>query len=181
MKWRKKKYFKWAWWNPNSTRACVELKVHHTAAHTKYKWPTVNSILNKVNRNCYNQTNISNKWIPTRSHWFPYFETKHCFGIWIIKEDKLKMDKKNEIQLNNAPSDVISSCTFAPNSNQFLLVSSWDCTVRLYDTVNNSARQKFSHEAPVLDCAFQVNCDSISWHYSEEKKFSKRKFNQFHL
>lgn len=67
------------------------------------------------------------------------------------------MDKKNEIQLNNAPSDVISSCKFAPNSNQYLLVSSWDCTVRLYDTVSNSSRQKFSHEAPVLDCAFQVN------------------------
>lgn len=66
------------------------------------------------------------------------------------------MDKKNEIQLNNAPSDVISSCKFAPNSNQYLLVSSWDCTVRLYDTVNNSSRQKFSHEAPVLDCSFQV-------------------------
>lgn len=67
------------------------------------------------------------------------------------------MDKKNEIQLNNAPSDVISSCKFAPNSNQFLLVSSWDCSVRLYDTANNSVRQKFLHEAPVLDCAFQVN------------------------
>ncbi|XP_055319819.1 mitotic checkpoint protein BUB3 [Sitodiplosis mosellana] len=65
------------------------------------------------------------------------------------------MDKKNEIQLNNAPSDVISSCKFAPNSNQFLLVSSWDCTVRLYDTVSNASRQKFSHEAPVLDCTFQ--------------------------
>lgn len=67
------------------------------------------------------------------------------------------MDKKNEIQLNNTPGDVISSCTFAPNSNQYLLVSSWDCTVRLYDTVANSSRQKFSHEAPVLDCAFQVS------------------------
>lgn len=81
------------------------------------------------------------------------------------------MDKKNEIQLNNAPSDVISSCKFAPNSNQFLLVSSWDCTVRLYDTANNSARQKFSHEAPVLDCAFQV-----SKNHTEPEK--KRKKNQ---
>lgn len=70
------------------------------------------------------------------------------------------MDKKNEIQLNNTPGDVISSCTFAPNSNQYLLVSSWDCTVRLYDTVANSSRQKFSHEAPVLDCAFQVRLNS---------------------
>lgn len=67
------------------------------------------------------------------------------------------MDKKNEIQLNNPPSDVISSCKFAPNSNKYLLVSSWDCTVRLYDTENNTSRQKFLHDAPVLDCAFQVS------------------------
>lgn len=67
------------------------------------------------------------------------------------------MDKKNEIQLHNAPSDVISSCKFAPNSNQFVLVTSWDCTLRLYDTVNNIQRHKFLHDAPVLDCAFQVN------------------------
>lgn len=67
------------------------------------------------------------------------------------------MDKKNEAQLHNAPSDVISACKFAPNSSQFLLVTSWDCTVRLYDTTNNTQRHKFVHDAPVLDCAFQVN------------------------
>lgn len=66
------------------------------------------------------------------------------------------MDKKTEIQLANAPTDCISSVKFGPNSSQFLLVSSWDCSVRLYDTVNNTTRQKFLHEAPVLDCAFQV-------------------------
>lgn len=84
-----------------------------------------------------------------------------CFVLFFVLNStngsqSIKMDKKNEIQLNNAPSDVISSCKFAPNSNQFLLVSSWDCTVRLYDTVSNASRQKFSHEAPVLDCTFQV-------------------------
>lgn len=66
------------------------------------------------------------------------------------------MDKKNEVQLHNAPGDVISSCKFAPNSSQFLLVTSWDCTVRLYDTANNTQRHKFLQDAPVLDCAFQV-------------------------
>lgn len=67
------------------------------------------------------------------------------------------MDKKTEVQLQNAPTDVISSVKFGPNSSQFLLVTSWDCTVRLYDTVNNASRQKFTHDAPVLDCAFQVS------------------------
>lgn len=67
------------------------------------------------------------------------------------------MDKKSEIQINNAPTDAISSVKFGPTSNQFLLVSSWDGSVRLYDTVNNIQRQKYVHDAPVLDCAFQVS------------------------
>lgn len=66
------------------------------------------------------------------------------------------MDRKSEIQIDNAPTDVISSVKFGPNSNQFLLVSSWDGSVRLYDTINNVMRQKYSHDAPVLDVAFQV-------------------------
>lgn len=66
------------------------------------------------------------------------------------------MDRKAEIQLNNAPNDVISSVKFGPTSSQFLLVGSWDCTVRLYDVVNNSMRQQYNHDAPVLDVAFQV-------------------------
>ncbi len=66
------------------------------------------------------------------------------------------MERKSEIQLNSAPSDVISAVKFGPTSNQFLLVSSWDGTVYLYDTVANGVRQKYLHDAPVLDCAFQV-------------------------
>lgn len=72
------------------------------------------------------------------------------------KQVLYKMERKSEIQLNNAPSDVISSVKFGPTSNQFLLVSSWDGSVRLYDTVANGMRQKYLHDAPVLDCAFQV-------------------------
>lgn len=65
-------------------------------------------------------------------------------------------DRRNEIQLNNAPKNIISSVAFGPTSSQFLLVSSWDCSVRLYDTVNNTIRQKYQHDAPVLDVAFLV-------------------------
>lgn len=67
------------------------------------------------------------------------------------------MDRKAEIQLNNVPNDVISSVKFGPTSSQFLLVSSWDGLVRLYDTVNNTVRHKYNHDAPVLDVAFQVS------------------------
>lgn len=67
------------------------------------------------------------------------------------------MDRKSELQLHGPPDDIISAVKFSPTSTQFLLVSSWDCSIRLYDTLNNSPRQKFLHDAPVLDCAFQVN------------------------
>jgi cell cycle arrest protein BUB3 len=61
----------------------------------------------------------------------------------------------SEIKLNNVPEDGISSVKFAPNSSQFLLVSSWDTTVRLYDVSENFMRIKYNHSAPVLDCCFQ--------------------------
>lgn len=66
------------------------------------------------------------------------------------------MARKTEVQILNPPSDVISALKFAPNNNQFLIVSSWDGSVRLYDTINNSLRQKYVHNSPVLDVAFQV-------------------------
>ncbi len=36
----------------------------------------------------------------------------------------------SEFQLTNPPIDGISCVKFAPNSSQYLLVSSWDCSVR---------------------------------------------------
>jgi len=62
----------------------------------------------------------------------------------------------SETKLNSAPEDGISAVKFAPNSSQFLLVSSWDCTVRLYDVIDNFMRMKYVHSTPVLDCCFQV-------------------------
>ncbi|XP_054715891.1 mitotic checkpoint protein BUB3-like [Uloborus diversus] len=69
-------------------------------------------------------------------------------------------DTPNEIQLDNMHTDLISNITFGSSSNQFLLTSSWDSTVRLYDVSNNTMRLKYTHEAPVLDCCFQdaVRC-----------------------
>lgn len=61
----------------------------------------------------------------------------------------------SETKLNITPDDGISAVTFAPNSSQFLLVSSWDCTVRLYDINENFMRMKYMHSSPVLDCCFQ--------------------------
>ncbi|KAI4586909.1 hypothetical protein MJG53_004696 [Ovis ammon polii x Ovis aries] len=43
---------------------------------------------------------------------------------------------------------------FSPNTSQFLLVCSWDTSVRLYDVPANSMRLKYQHTGAVLDCAF---------------------------
>jgi cell cycle arrest protein BUB3 len=67
------------------------------------------------------------------------------------------MAKKTEIQVSYPPSDVISSLSFAPESSQYLIATSWDGLVRLYDVQNNALRQKYSHNCPVLDVCFQVN------------------------
>lgn len=66
------------------------------------------------------------------------------------------MTGSNEFKLNQGPEDSISAVKFSPNTSQFLLVSSWDSTVRLYDVGGNSMRMKYQHLAPVLDCAFYV-------------------------
>ena len=66
------------------------------------------------------------------------------------------MTGSNEYKLNQGPEDSISAVKFSPSTAQFLLVSSWDCTVRLYDVAGNTMRMKYQHSAPVLDCAFYV-------------------------
>ncbi|KAL2077894.1 hypothetical protein ACEWY4_025579 [Coilia grayii] len=64
------------------------------------------------------------------------------------------MTGSNEFKLNQGPEDSISAVKFSPSTAQFLLVSSWDSSVRLYDVGSNSVRMKYQHLAPVLDCAF---------------------------
>lgn len=65
-------------------------------------------------------------------------------------------ESRTEFKLKSLPEDAISSVKFAPKSNQFLLLSSWDCSVRLYDVVANVERHKYNHELPVLDVCFRV-------------------------
>ncbi|EGD78076.1 mitotic checkpoint protein BUB3 [Salpingoeca rosetta] len=58
-----------------------------------------------------------------------------------------------DTELVSPPQDGISSVVFSPTSN-LLLVASWDKTCRLYDVDSNTLKFTFSHDAPVLDCAF---------------------------
>lgn len=66
-------------------------------------------------------------------------------------------DQQNEFELQDCPRELISAVKFGPNSNQFLLASSWDGSVRLYDIKNNAMRNRYNHQAPVLDCCFKDN------------------------
>lgn len=64
----------------------------------------------------------------------------------------MSRSEAQEYQINSPPTDGISNVTFGPNN--FLLVSSWDSSTRLYDVVNNHMRAKFDHQDAVLDCSF---------------------------
>jgi cell cycle arrest protein BUB3 len=68
-----------------------------------------------------------------------------------------RMESRTEFKIKSPPTDAISAVEFGPNSTQFLLVSSWDSTVRLYDIHANTLRLKYNHDLPVLDVAFQVS------------------------
>jgi len=73
------------------------------------------------------------------------------------------MTGSNEYKLDQGPEDTISAVKFSPSTAQFLLVSSWDCTVRLYDVAANTMRMKYKHTDPVLDCAFYVSRTTPCW------------------
>ncbi|XP_018799099.1 PREDICTED: mitotic checkpoint protein BUB3 [Bactrocera latifrons] len=62
--------------------------------------------------------------------------------------------RPTEVKLNNPPEDAISAVKFGPKTNQYLIASAWDGTVRFYDVVNNAMRQKFVEDMPVMDVAF---------------------------
>lgn len=64
---------------------------------------------------------------------------------------------QTEYKLKSPPEDAISSVKFGPNTSQFLLVGSWDNSVRLYDVTANTLRHKYAHESPVFDVCFQVS------------------------
>lgn len=58
----------------------------------------------------------------------------------------------NETYLENPPEDGITAVRFSPHSKFHLLASSWDCSLRYYDTSANKLECKFTLNAPLLDC-----------------------------
>ena len=88
-----------------------------------------------------------------------------CNNIYFFQMPEMA-ETPNEFQLKNPPNDGISNVKFGPNSSQFLLVSSWDSSVRLYDIVANNKRMEYFHSAPVLDCCFHVSINISSVYLS---------------
>lgn len=68
----------------------------------------------------------------------------------------------SQFELKGAPFDGISSVQFSPASSNFLLVSSWDSTVRLYDIAANEEKTKFDHRAAVLSTTFSDTSHAYS-------------------
>jgi cell cycle arrest protein BUB3 len=65
-----------------------------------------------------------------------------------------------QFELLEPPSDGVSSIRFARHAD-LLLVTSWDCSVRLYDAALNTCRASFKQRMPVLDAAFLV-CSALA-------------------
>ena len=76
--------------------------------------------------------------------------------VQIINLNLSKM-AANEFKLNNCQSDGISRVNFSPSTSQFVLSSSWDMSVRLYDVTENTQRFRYDHQSAVLDCTFSVS------------------------
>jgi len=79
----------------------------------------------------------------------------------VLSSEPHLFSSANEYRLSMPPTDGITALHFAPDpstSSKFLLVSSWDTKVRLYELGLNSAsnfvRTSYAHQGPVLDCCF---------------------------
>lgn len=67
-----------------------------------------------------------------------------------------------QFQLSNPPQDGITHITFSPDDSKNLLVSSWDKTLRLYNTNTRQLSLKIQNESPLLDCCFGSSTTAFS-------------------
>ncbi|CAK9292203.1 unnamed protein product [Gordionus sp. m RMFG-2023] len=68
----------------------------------------------------------------------------------------MSINNSVEIHISNPPTDLISNIEFHPTNNNYLLASSWDGHLYIYDI--NSKKQikaKYNYHSSILDCCFQ--------------------------
>lgn len=70
----------------------------------------------------------------------------------------------DQYKLSSLPSDGVTAVRFQPGkaTPQFLVASSWDCTVRVYDVASGSQRLIYNHNTPVLDTTFSDTVHVLS-------------------
>ncbi|KAF8562120.1 hypothetical protein P879_08872 [Paragonimus westermani] len=70
----------------------------------------------------------------------------------------------DQYKLSSLPLDGVTACRFQPGNAtpQFLVASSWDCTVRVYDVASGSQRMIYRHTTPVLDTTFSDTVHVLS-------------------
>jgi mRNA export factor len=67
----------------------------------------------------------------------------------------------NDVQIPDGPSDTVSALSWSPTAD-FLAVSSWDNSVRVYEVGNPiQGRASYSHEGPALDVCWSSDGTKI--------------------
>lgn len=67
----------------------------------------------------------------------------------------MSTEKHSEFKLDAGVwNDPISAVCFDKSNSRSLLVSSWDCTLRMFDISQNSQKQSYPAACPLLDCCF---------------------------
>ena len=70
---------------------------------------------------------------------------------------------ENEVALRDPPRDGVTAIRWHPSAGyNSLLVSSWDSTVRLYNSTENSLRTNLEQPCPVLDADFVDDSRAVS-------------------
>ena len=97
--------------------------------------------------------------------------------IDILAKSSMGVAEENEV--NDPPHDGVTTVQYFPSTNNIdsLLVSSWDGSLRVYDTARNSCVYKWTNidDVPLLDCcwsnsdagkAFSGDLDGNIWQKS---------------
>ncbi|KAH8853381.1 Mitotic checkpoint protein BUB3 [Schistosoma japonicum] len=86
----------------------------------------------------------------------------------------------DQYKLSSLPTDGVTSVRFQPGkaAPQFLVASSWDCTVRIYDVASGSQRLYYQHSTPVLDTTFSDTVHVVSGSIDGELKLFDCNTNQ---
>ncbi|TPP63665.1 Mitotic checkpoint protein BUB3 [Fasciola gigantica] len=86
----------------------------------------------------------------------------------------------DQYKLSSLPTDGVTAVHFQPGkaAPQFLVASSWDCTVRVYDVASGGQRMMYQHLTPVLDTTFSDTVHVLSGSLAGDLKLFDCNTNQ---